>query len=311
MARYIIRRFFTSLLAIAVATMLVFGLSRFLGDPRYLLLGEAGYGISQEAWEAMGRELHLDDPVPVQFAYWAGNVLKGNLGRDLEDNRKVLPKLRQKFVPTLKLGIAAWILATIVGIPLGVLSAVKRATPSDYLGRGFALIGQAVPTFWIGILAILIFTVKLNWLPAGGMGEGFAIRNFVMPTITLAWLPAAGYLRFTRSAMLEVLDSEFVKLARAKGVGSNLVIWKHAFRNAALVPLTATALVLAGFITGSILVEAVFAWPGIGFYAVQAVQTNNINVLVPIVLIFTVLFIGANFVVDILYLFLDPRIRYT
>ena len=310
MARYIIRRFLTSLLAIAVATMVVFGLSRFLGDPRYLLLGESGYGISQEAWEEMGRELHLDDPVPVQFAYWAGNVLKGNLGRDLQDNRKVLPKLRQKFVPTLKLGLAAWILATIVGVPLGVLSAVKRGTPWDYLGRGFALMGQAVPTFWIGILAILIFTVKLNWLPAAGMGEGFAIRNFIMPTITLAWLPAAGYLRFTRSAMLEVLDSEFVKLARAKGVGSRTVIWKHAFRNAAIVPLTATALVLASFITGSILVEAVFAWPGIGFYAVQAVQTNNINVLVPIVLIFIVLFIVANFVVDILYLFLDPRIRY-
>ena len=310
MARYIIRRFLTSLLAIAVATMVVFGLSRFLGDPRYLLLGESGYGISQEAWEEMGRELHLDDPVPVQFAYWAGNVLKGNLGRDLADNRKVLPKLLQKFVPTLKLGLAAWILATIVGIPLGVLSAVKRGTPWDYLGRGFALIGQAVPTFWIAILAILIFTVKLGWLPAGSMGEGFAIRNFIMPTITLAWLPAAGYLRFSRSAMLEVLDSEFVKLARAKGVGSRMVIWKHAFRNAALVPLTATALVLASFITGSVLVEAVFAWPGIGFYAVQSVQTNNINVLVPIVLIFTVLFIMANFIVDILYLFLDPRIRY-
>ena len=291
--------------------MLVFGLSRFLGDPRYLLLGEAGYGISQESWEEMGRELHLDDPVPVQFAYWAGNVLKGNLGKDLEDNRKVLPKLLQKFGPTIKLGIAAWILATIVGIPLGVLSAVKRATPWDYLGRGIALIGQALPQFWIGILAILIFTVKLNWLPAGGMGEGFAIRNFIMPTITLAWLPAASYLRFTRSAMLEVMDSEFVKLARTKGVGSRMVIWKHAFRNAALVPLTATALVLAGFITGAILVEAVFAWPGIGFYAVQAVQTNNINVLVPIVLIFTVIFIMANFVVDILYLFLDPRIRYS
>ena len=132
-----------------------------------------------------------------------------------------------------------------------------------------------------------------------------------MPSVVLAWLPAAGYLRFTRSAMLEVLDSEYVKLAKAKGVPYRSIVWKHAFRNASLIPLTATALVLAGFITGSVLVEAVFAWPGIGFYAVQAVATNNINVLVAIVLIFTVLFIIANFIVDIMYSLLDPRIRYS
>ncbi len=311
MTTFIIRRLFTSVIAIAAAAMLVFGLSRGLADPRYTLIGEAGYGMSSETWEKLGKELHLDKPVPVQFFYWTIAMLQGDFGKDLHDDKAVLPKLTEKIGPSAKLGLVSWVIATIIGIPLGVMSAVRRASFVDYLARGIALFGQAVPTFWAGILAILLFTVWLGWLPAAGMGEGFAVRNYVMPAVVLAWLPAAGYLRFTRSAMLEVLDSEYVKLARAKGVPYRTIIWKHAFRNASLIPLTATALVLAGFITGSVLVEAVFAWPGIGQYAVQAVSTNNINVLVAIVLIFTVLFIIANFIVDIMYGLLDPRIRYS
>jgi peptide/nickel transport system permease protein len=309
--RFIIRRFFTSLLALAASMMVVFALSRMLGDPRFLLVGEAGYGMTKETWDKLGRELHLDKPVPVQFGFWVWNLVRGDLGKDLLDNRPVTPKLAEKFIPTLKLGIAAWILATLVGIPLGVLSAISRATPLDYIARFFALLGQALPTFWIGILAILVFAVWLGWLPVATMGEGLAIRNFILPTITLAWLPAAGYVRFTRSAMLEVLDSEYIKMARAKGVGWWSVVWKHAFKNAALIPLTATGLVLAGFITGSVLVEAVFAWPGIGFFAVQAVRFNNLNVLVAVTLFFTAIFIVVNFLVDILYAYVDPRIRYS
>ena len=311
MQQFIIRRFITSLIAIICATTLVFGMSRFLSDPRYIYLGEVGYGMTQERWDEMEKELHLDQPVPIQFYYWAKDVLKGDLGNDLRDNRALTPKLVEKFSNTAKLGIVAWILATIVGVPLGVYSALNRGSMLDYLMRGFALFGQCLPQFWIGILGILIFAVWLNWLPAATMGEGFSIKHYVMPTITLAWLPAAGYLRFTRSAMLEVLDSEYVKLARIKGVSHNKVIWRHAFMNAALAPLTATALVLASFITGSVLVEAVFAWPGIGFFLVQAVFSNNINVIVAVILFFTALFILVNFVVDVLYGFIDPRIRYS
>jgi len=308
---YLLRRIVTSSLAVIVATMLVFGLSRFLADPRYTLIGQAGYGMSQETWEKLGDELHLNDPVPIQFGYWAADVLRGDFGKDLIDDRPVMPKLQQKIWPTAKLGLVAWVIATVIGIPIGVISAVTRGSMIDYFCRAFALFGQAVPTFFAGILSILCFTVWLDWLPAAGMGEGFSVKNYIMPATVLAWLPAAGYLRFTRSAMLEVLDSEYIKLARAKGVSNRSVIWNHAFRNASLIPLTATALVLAGFITGSVLVEAVFAWPGIGQYAVQAVQTNNINVIVPIVLIFTVLFIFTNLIVDLMYGLLDPRIRYT
>ena len=303
----------TSLVAIFAATMLVFGISRLLGDPRNIFLGEMGYGgvINQEQWDKMAEDLHLDKSVPIQYGYWLWDVMRGDLGEDLEDSRDIAPKLAHKFLPTAKLALAAWVVATIIGVPLGVLSAIHRGGFLDYGMRAFALFGQALPTFWIGILAILIFAVWLRWLPVATMGEGFAVSNFVLPTITLAWLPAAGYLRFTRSAMLEVMDSEYVKLARAKGVDSRTVIWKHAFKNAALVPLTATGLVLASFITGSILVETVFAWPGIQFYLVQAVWSNNINVLVAIILFFTALFIIVNFIVDILYAFVDPRIRYS
>ena len=292
------------------ATIVVFALSRFLGDPRLLLLPDQAYGINMEEWERSLDDLHLDDPVPVQYAFWIWSLLKGDLGRDLSDRHPLAPKLPEKFGPTLRLAGLAWVLATLVGIPLGVLSAVKRSTFVDYLGRTFALFGQVLPTFWIGIVGVLIFAVWLHWLPAGTMGEGFAVRNYVLPTVTLAWFAAAGYLRLVRSAMLEVLDSEYVKLARAKGLGSNTIIWKHAFKNAGIAPLTYSGLLLGGFITGSISVEVVFAWPGIARFAVTAVQTNNLPVLVIVTLLFTLVYIIASFLVDILYAFIDPRIRY-
>ena len=312
MRKFIVRRAIGSILALLAAALLIFSASRLLSDPKYLLLPEQGRkGIDEEVWNRMADELHLNDPVPVQFAYWLWDVAHGDLGTDLQDGLPLWPKLKKKFVPSIKLGIVSWVLATIVGIPLGVLSAVKRGTGWDYIGRTFALLGQATPAFVVGILLILLFTVWLGWLPAGTQGEGLAIRNYIMPTITLSWLPAASYLRLTRSAMLEVLDSEFIKLARAKGVGPSTVVWKHAFKNAALVPLTATVLVFAGFITGAVVVEAVFAWPGVGSFAVQSVFTNNINILVVITVMFTALFIAANFVADVLYAFIDPRIRYS
>ncbi len=310
MQKFILRRLGYSVLAIIGVTMLVFGLSRMIGDPRDFYVSQGGYGVSKEAWEEQGRKLHLDKPVPVQYGYWLWDLVRGDLGRDLVDGLPVTTKLKQKFGPTLKLGLSAWVLATAVGIPLGVLSAVKRGTVLDYVARVFALLGQTLPPFWIGLMSILLFTVHLGWLPSGTMGEGLAIRNYILPTITLAWLPAAGYLRLTRSAMLEVLDSEYVKMARAKGVGSLVVIWKHAFRNALLVPLTVSALVLAGFITGVVIIEVIFNWPGLGRLAVEAVWNNNLPVLTATTLIFTAIFVVMNFLTDIAYAYVDPRIRY-
>ena len=173
MKQFIFRRFITSIIAIICATTLVFGMSRFLSDPRYIFLGEVGYGMTQERWDEMEVELHLDKPVPVQFYYWAKDVVRGDLGNDLRDNRALTPKLVKKFGATAKLGVVAWILATIVGVPLGVYSALNRGTILDYLMRGFALFGQCLPQFWIGILGILIFAVWLTGCPQRQWVMGF------------------------------------------------------------------------------------------------------------------------------------------
>ena len=311
MAAFIVRRFFTSLLALVGATLIIFSVSRLLGDPRVLLLPDDAYGITEETWEELSRQLNLDKPIPFQYALWVWDLLRGDLGRDLTDRHKIADKIPVKIAPTLKLAISAWILATLVGIPIGVLSAVKRGSIPDFIGRAFALLGQTLPVFWIAILSILIFSVWLNWLPAGTMGEGFSLKHYILPTSTLAWFAAAGYVRLVRSAMLEVLDSEFIKLARAKGVRYNSVVWKHAFKNASIAPLTYSGVLFAGFITGSISVEVVFAWPGLARFAVEAVWTNNFTVLAVVTLMFTAAFIAMNFLVDIMYAFIDPRIRYS
>ena len=293
------------------ATIIIFAASRVLGDPTVLFLPEEGYGLDAAELEKARQRLHLDKPVPLQYAYWVGDLLQGDLGQDLGDRHPISTKLRDKLPPTLRLGIAGYILATLIGIPLGVLSAVKRGSIWDIAGRTFALLGQSLPAFWIAILAILVFAVWLEWLPAGTQGEGFSLKHYILPTLTLAWLPAAGYLRLMRSAMLEVLDSEYVKLARAKGVNINTVIWKHAFKNAAIAPLTLSGLILAGFITGSVSVEVVFGWPGIARLAVEAVYTNNLTTLSVITLIFTLIYVVSNFAVDLIYGVIDPRIRYS
>jgi ABC-type dipeptide/oligopeptide/nickel transport system permease component len=201
-----------------------------------------------------------------------------------------------------------------VGVPLGVLSAVKRGSILDYLARGFALFGSALPVFWVAIVFILIFSVELGWLPTSQRAIGGSLwtqtQHFIMPTITLAWLPASTYLRLTRSAVLETLDTEYIKLARAKGLTHNKVIWKHAFRNALIQPLTVSALLLAGFITGAVLIESVFAWPGLGRLAVQAIFDNEFPILMGVVLIFAVAYVTMNFLADLAYAWIDPRIRY-
>ena len=198
-----------------------------------------------------------------------------------------------------------------VGIPLGILSAVKRGTYLDYFGRFFALLGQAVTQFWLGLVLILIFYVYLDLLHAGLKGHSFwELEYLVLPVITLSWGAMASYLRLTRTAMLEVLDSEYIRLARAKGVGTNSVVWKHAFRNALIQPLTASTLILTGFLTGAVLVETIFAWPGMGDAAIRAVNNNDFPLLQGFVFFFTILFVFSTFITDLLYAYIDPRIRY-
>ena len=310
MTRFIIRRVAYMILTMVVATLLVFSLSRVVGDPRLLYVQEGGYGLSPEAWDALGVKLHLDKPVAVQYLYWLRDAVHLDLGDSMLDRKPVSEILYDALGPTLQLAFFGWIFATAVGIPLGVLSAVKRGSIWDYLGRGIALLGQTLPVFWVGIMGILIFAVQLRWLPVGTMPDEFSFKHFIMPAITLGWFSAAGYLRLTRSAMLDVMDSEYIKLARAKGVNATAVLWKHAFRNAIIAPLTFSSLVLAGFITGAIVTETVFSWPGLGRLAFTAVDDNDFPLIVGLMLLFTFMFLVVNLITDILYAYVDPRIRY-
>ena len=173
--------------------------------------------------------------------------MRGDLGESMLDRKPVTEILLDAVGPTMQLAAFGWIFATVLGVPLGVLSAVKRGSVWDCLGRGVALMGQTLPVFWVGIMGILIISVQLGWLPTGTKPDEFSLKHFIMPAITLGWFSAAGYLRLTRSAMLDVMDSEYIKLARAKGVNATAVIWRHAFRNAIIAPLTFSSLVLAGF----------------------------------------------------------------
>ncbi|MSQ07682.1 MAG: ABC transporter permease [Dehalococcoidia bacterium] len=309
MRNFLVRRLIYGIAAVLGGTLIVFGLSRMSGvDPRYLYFSESGYGLSTEQWDRLGRELNLDKPVPVQYVLWLGGVLRGDMGESLTSQRPVTEMLRQRLPNTLKLAFVAWTFGTAVGVPLGVLSAVRRGTAWDYGGRGFALLGQTLPTFWVGIMAILLFSVRLRWLPSGTMGEGFSVRNYVLPAIVLGWLPAAGYMRLTRTSMLDVMDSEFMKLARAKGVASWKVVWKHGFRNAMLAPVTFSALLFVGFITGTVVTETIFSWPGMGRLAADAVFGNDFPVLAGAMLVSVLLYVGVTLLLDIIYALIDPRI---
>lgn len=315
MRKYLVRRFFFGILSLIAATLIVFVLSRAQGDPLLLYAKPGGYGVSPEQVAALEAKLALDKPLMVQYLIWLGRTVRGDLGETLLAEQDVGHYIFQRIGATLQLGLIAWVFATLVGVPLGVLSAVKRGSFWDYAGRIFALLGQATPVFFLGILGILLFAVTLGWLPAASrpVHEPFwpaQAKALVMPSIAMGWGPAAAYLRLSRSAMLEVLDSEYVMLARAKGVTSRMVIWRHAFRNALIPPITVSALVLVGFLEGSVVVESVFAWPGIGRVAVESIHNNDFPLLTGVIMMFAVLYVGGSFIADIAYTLVDPRIRY-
>lgn len=294
-----------------LAMLIVFSLARVKGDPRYFFIGEDSLGIDPAVWEEWGRRLNLDKPVPIQFALWIGDILTGDFGDSVTTQRRVLTIIGEKAPNTIQLGIVAWLMGTLVGVPLGVFSATNRGNFLDYLFRGFALFGQSVPIFWLGLVMIFVFAVNLGWLPSGTKGEGLAIRNFILPAVTLAWFPAASYLRITRTAMLEILDSEFIKFARAKGVAQAPVRWKHAFRNAIIPPLTLSVFVLFGLLSGTIIIETVFAWPGLGRLAIDALWATDYPLLAGLAIIYGIAFVVMILSLDIVYALLDPRIKYS
>ena len=315
MQKFFIRRLIFAILTLWSITFVVFGLSRMGPDPLLIYVRDDSYGISEETLDKLRTKWGLDRPFHIQYLRWMAAITRGDFGESIAAQRPVTKIIAERLPATLQLAMIAWILASIPGVGLGVLSAVKRGSMWDYFTRTLALIGQATPSFWLAILMILVVAVRLEWLPPATKAastESFMTQAsyFVLPAMVLGFDPWATYLRLTRSSMLEVLDSEFVKLARAKGVSGKSVIWRHALRNALIQPLTVSALVLASFITGSVFVETVFAWPGIGRLAVQASLDNDFPVLAGVVLLFGSAYVFMNFIADVLYAVIDPRIRY-
>ena len=310
MANFLARRFLSSLISVIGATGAIFVLIQFHSDPRELFIPDSGFGITQEQWENLGEQMGLNDPLWKQYVNWIGNVLRGDLGVSLARDRAVTDLIAGKIGATVQLAVGGWIFAIALGIPMGVLAAVKRGTFWDYFGRMVAIVGQAAPPFVTALVAIWIFAVWLDWLPAGGRSPEFNWKEYLLPCMALGWGAAASLMRLTRSSMLEVMDSEYIRLARAKGVGWNFVIYKHALRNALIAPVTSALLVFSSWLNGALVVEIVFSWPGIGYDALfRAVNDNDFPLLLGTVFIFILIYLVFATLADIAYTLIDPRVR--
>jgi peptide/nickel transport system permease protein len=305
MPRYILGRVAQALVAMWMVVTIVFFLGRLTGDPIALLAGE----YSTPEFEAQLRARYgLDKPVWQQYLIYLGRLAQGDFGTSIVSGEPALAQVLERWPATLEIAALGIVITLALALPIGVYAAVSRGTPLDYAARGFAVLGQAVPAFWVGLILILIFAVDLRLLPAGGRG---GLEHVILPAITTGWFAVAGIMRLTRSSMLEVLGSEYVKLARAKGLPGRVVIWKHAFRNAAIPVLTFTALVVVSlFLTGSIVAETVFSYPGVGSLVIEAVRKRDFPQLQAAVLFLSGMYVMVNLAVDVLYGYLDPRIRY-
>jgi peptide/nickel transport system permease protein len=306
MQRFLVRRLIITFITLLAVSLIVFIMARASGDPRTLMLSELSTG-DVDQWEELGKKLGLDKPYYQQYGIFLGDMLTGNFGKSIKENREAADIIWERLVATFQLGLAAFIFSLIVGVPLGILSSVNRGGILDNIGKVVALIGQSAPPFWIGIMLIFFFAVQLGWVPPSGREDW---KGIILPAVTLGWFFVAANMRLVRSAMLDVLDSEYIKLARAKGVSSKAVIWKHALRNALIPPLTFAGVTMGSLVAGSLTTEVVFAWPGLGRLAVTAMLASDYPVLQGVVITYTVLYVGAAFLVDVMYAYIDPRIRF-
>ena len=306
MQRFIFLRFSQSVIALLAVTIIVFALGRITGNPLDVLLpleAEEEDRIKVEA--AWG----LDKPIHMQYLVFMKNAFSGNFGESLKWRGETAMNLViQRLPATAILALVAVGVASVIAIPVGVISAVRRGTLFDFVGKMIALFGQSLPGFWLGIVLMWIFSVELGWLPTSGKS---GITSIILPAVAIGWFQVAALMRLVRSSMLDVLDSEFVKLARIKGVSETKVIWKHCLRNAGIAPLTYFGLILGSLMVGSVSIETVFNWPGVGLLAIDAAKARDYQVLQAVVLLFSGIYIVANLLVDVAYAYLDPRIRYS
>lgn len=303
MVRYVATRLFQAVITILGISVLVFILARLSGDATTLLVPT---NATHEQFVQMRAALGLNKPLPMQYWLFVKNAAVGDFGTSFRYGTPALTVFWQHFPNTVVLALVAADMALLIGICVGVLSAVRPQSVSDRVSTILVLLGQAVPSFWVAILLIMVFSVRVHWLPTSGKGSW---KTYLMPGFALSWYSMAALARMTRSSMLDVLETDYIRLARLKGLPEHIVIWKHAFKNAMLPVLTLFSLQLIFFISGSVIVETIFAWPGIGQLTVQAINSRDYPLVQTIVLVTSSLLVLINLLVDVLYAYIDPRIR--
>jgi len=316
MTAYLVNRGLQTIPLLFIVTFLSFSLLLLLpGDPVTSLLSQ-GEAVDPELREAYRKELNLDKPIPVQYIFWLGRASVGDFGNSTQTRRPVAEELRSRVPATLQIGIAGFIVGLLIGIPAGIAAAVWHNSMIDRVVTLFSVAGVAIPGFWFGIMLILLFAVKLHWLPALGFERITddpvrALKLMILPATVIGWELSAVITRQLRSAMLEVLRQDYVRTARAKGLHERRVVWLHALRNALLPVVTVIGLLLGRILAGAVVIETIFAIPGVGRLLVGAVRAHDFPVVQAIVLMVAISVVFMNIITDVVYAVLDPRIRYS
>jgi ABC-type dipeptide/oligopeptide/nickel transport system permease component len=307
MIAYLLRRFAASLAVLALVSLGTFLMVHLVpGDPVRAMLGEGGQTTAEDI-EQMRRQLGLDRPLPVQYLDYVTRAVRGDFGESIRTDRPVIEEIRAQLPATIQLAAAAFLVATVVGVGLGALAATHHNSWLDNLGMVVALLGVSVPSFWLGLLLIFVFSLRLGWLPAAGMG---GLSHLILPALTLGLWAAGIIARLTRSSLLEVLRQDYMVTARAKGITEGAVLVRHAFRNALVPIVTIVGLQIGTMLSGAIIVETVFARSGLGRLVMTAIVGKDFPMVQGIVLFSAVIYVAMNLLVDISYAVLDPRIRY-
>jgi peptide/nickel transport system permease protein len=311
MGRFILRRLLASLVVLFGVTLLVFITLRMSGDPVQLLLRDGNP--TQEDIERLRHALKLDKPMQEQYFLFVASGVKGDFGESLRYRTPALDEILSRLPATLELSVAGYLFALIVAIPAGIVSAMKRGGIADFLSRFTSLIGLSFPSFWLGLILILIFAVRLHWLPVSGRGEGFTggLKALILPAVTLGTAYCATLMRLLRSSLLEVLNQDFIRTARAKGLRDRAMLVRHALRNALIPVVTVAGLQIGFLLSGSVIVEVVFSWPGVGRLVVDSIGARDYPIVQAAVVLIASALILINLFVDLIYALIDPRIRYS
>ena len=304
MVSYLAGRVLQTLLSMLVVISIVFVLTRLSGNPVHLLLD---VNATQHDFDLLTHHLGLDKPLPVQYGLYVKNIVQGDFGKSVLSRRPVTEHIWERLPATVELGMVAMLLSVLIGVPIGVYSAVRRGGVLDGAARVFAVLGQSVPPFWLGLMLILLFGVVLGILPAGGRGGP---QHLLLPAFTLGYFTSAAIMRLTRSSMLEVLGADYIKFARLKGLHEQIVLWKHGLKNALLPVITFAVMLFVQFLGGAVVTETVFAWPGLGRLILESITTRDYPIVQAGVVVLSALYLIGNLFVDVLYSWLHPKIRY-